>query len=319
MIVYLILVFSYYVSFDLALPLPRGSIAPLAAAIFGLSVIGAIGRGRQSTMARFDMTAIVASGALTVIAVVYAFLVPPVPAAQPSPSGTPRVMTYNLHSAFSRQGRLDPEAIARVIEAAHPDVVALQEVSRGWMIDASLDLPAWLSRRLGIPIVFQPTADPVWGNALMSRSGFLYHNSAPLPGLGTRIGRGYLYASIDLGMRGPTLVIATHLHHIDNEPEPRMAQIPVILRFWNNAPRTIIMGDMNSEPTWPEMQLFRDAGMQDAWAQAGEGPGLTWPSDDPVKRIDWIWLSPDLRAVHAETTLSTASDHQGVIADVQLP
>jgi endonuclease/exonuclease/phosphatase (EEP) superfamily protein YafD len=76
------------------------------------------------------------------------------------------------------------------------------------------------------------------------------------------------------------------------------------------------MGDMNSEPDWPEMKLILDAGMVDAWSEGGEGSGLTWPADAPYQRIDWIWLSPDLRALHAETVESAASDHRAVVADL---
>jgi endonuclease/exonuclease/phosphatase (EEP) superfamily protein YafD len=64
------------------------------------------------------------------------------------------------------------------------------------------------------------------------------------------------------------------------------------------------------------VELILDAGMVDSWSEAGQGPGLTWPSDAPNQRIDWIWLSPDLQAVAAETVDSAVSDHRAVVADV---
>ena len=42
-----------------------------------------------------------------------------------------RIMTYNLHNGFNTKGKLNMEEIAQVIERNNPDVVALQEVSRG--------------------------------------------------------------------------------------------------------------------------------------------------------------------------------------------
>lgn len=319
LVVYLLLAFIYYVSLDVALPLSRSAVVPVAAAVFGLSVIGAVGRGRSEPLPRFDLTAVVISAGLALVAIVYALVTPAVEPGPPGTTTTARVLTFNVHSAFSREGRLDPEAIARVIEGSGADVVALQEMSRGWMIDGSLDLVDWLSRRLEMPIVFQATADPIWGNAILSRTGFLDHGSASLPELDTLLHRGYLWAHVDVGGREPLHIIATHLHHVPEEPEPRLAQIPVILAYWNGAPRTVLMGDMNAEPDWPEIDLFREAGLVDAWEQAGEGPGLTWPSDEPFQRIDWVWLSPDLMATHAETISSTASDHRGVFADLELP
>ena len=92
-------------------------------------------------------------------------------------------MTYNLHSAYNSQGRQDLEAIAQVIEESGADVVALQEVSRGWLIDGSTDMAGWLSRRLGMPILFRGTTDPVWGNAISraTRSSTMAGAHCPWP------------------------------------------------------------------------------------------------------------------------------------------
>jgi endonuclease/exonuclease/phosphatase family metal-dependent hydrolase len=228
-------------------------------------------------------------------------------------------MTYNIHSAFDRSGRLDPEAIARVIEDSGADIVSLQEVSRGWLIDASTDLVGWLSRRLGMTARFQGTADPIWGNMLLSRSGFIETGAAPLPIAGTLLPRGYVWARIDVGAGDPWLIIGTHLHHIAEEPGPRLEQIPVLMDFWNQRPRTLLMGDLNSEPSWPEMALPRQAGMVDTWAEVGHDEGLTWPADDPFQRIDWIWHSPDLHPLSAQTLVTVASDHRPVVAVFTVP
>lgn len=77
-------------------------------------------------------------------------------------------MTYNLHNGFNTDGNLDMEALARVIEENHPDIVALQEISKGWLITGRLDMLTWLSQRLSMPYVSGPTADPLWGNAILS-------------------------------------------------------------------------------------------------------------------------------------------------------
>ena len=69
-------------------------------------------------------------------------------------------MTYNLHNGFSTAGTLEMEAIARVIEAQDPDVVGLQEVSRGWAINGSMDMLEWLSQRLQMPYIYGPTTGP---------------------------------------------------------------------------------------------------------------------------------------------------------------
>jgi len=315
MLLYLLLAFVYYVSFDIALPLPRGWVVPLASLIYAVCMIGAV-RGAAGRAPQKDLTAVTAAGGVAALGLVFALLLPTAATPPEESAPTGRVMTFNIHSAFNRAGRLDPEAIARVIASRQPDVVVLQEVSRGWLIDGSVDLVDWLARRLGMQVVFEGTADPIWGNAILSRVGFTEYGSAPLPVAGTLLPRGLLWARVDLGLDEPVLIIGTHLHHIAEEPEPRLAQIPVLLDFWGDAGHTVLMGDLNAEPDWPEMELILQAGMVDAWSEAGDGPGLTWPADDPFQRIDWIWLSPDLQALTAETVESTVSDHRAVVADL---
>ncbi|MGB2962929.1 MAG: hypothetical protein WBB69_02990 [Anaerolineales bacterium] len=43
------------------------------------------------------------------------------------------------------------EAIAEVIENSGADIIRLQEVSRGRLMDGGADMPAWLARRLRNP------------------------------------------------------------------------------------------------------------------------------------------------------------------------
>jgi len=48
------------------------------------------------------------------------------------------------------------------------------------------------------------------------------------------------------------------------------------------------------------------------------GEGLSWPAADPFERIDWIWHTPDLAALEAETIDSTASDHRPVVVTLDV-
>ena len=130
--------------------------------------------------------------------------------------------------------------------------------------------------------------------------------------------RGYLWASIDAGLPEPLLVIVTHLHHVESEHAPRLAQVPVLLGFWNQRPYSILLGDLNSEPDYAEMQLIADAGRVDSWAEAGTGDGLTWPAVGPFERIDWVWHTPDLRAVDADVPATTASDHLPLFVSLEV-
>ena len=65
--------------------------------------------------------------------------------------------------------------------------------------------------------------------------------------------------------------------------------------------------------------MVRSAGLTDAFVAGGGGRAdeLTWPSDRPERRIDYLWLSADLAASGFAATTSTASDHRGVAVTVR--
>jgi len=321
LILFLLLAFIYYISLDIAIPIPRSAIPPAGAVIFGIAILYASIRVRRLSLPSLrDTTALILVMALTTISLLYWIANEAFPRAdgEVNPSLPVRVMTYNIHSAFASDGRQDPEAIARVIEASDADIIALQEVSRGWLINGSTDLMAWFARRLGMQVLFEGTTGPMWGNAILTRFPILEHGSGPLPLAGSLMARGYLWAKIDVGDQEPLLVIATHLHHVETENQVRLEQVPVVLAFWDQAPYSLIMGDMNAEPGYPEMDLIAQAGLVDSWAVAGSGKGYSWPAIDPFERIDWIWHTPDLAASEAEIIQSTASDHLPLVVTLDM-
>ena len=79
--------------------------------------------------------------------------------------------------------------------------------------------------------------------------------------------------------------------------------------------QTIILGDFNATPDSPEIALLRDANYLDILVDVE--PNYTYSSLDPVRQIDYIWLSPDLTAESINIPLAPASDHLGVAATIR--
>ncbi|MDE0222101.1 MAG: hypothetical protein OXJ90_22740 [Spirochaetaceae bacterium] len=161
MLALLVLLFVHYAQYDIAIPVPQGMVRPLAALLVALAALRA-GMNRSPVPAGVPRS--VALAALLLLAVPAVQLATWNEVRAGSGTGFPvRVMTYNIHQGFDAYGRHGMEAIAQVIEDEDPDVVALQEISRGWLINGSVDTLVWLSRRLGMAYAFGPAADPVWG------------------------------------------------------------------------------------------------------------------------------------------------------------
>lgn len=227
-----------------------------------------------------------------------------------------KVMTYNLHNGFNTSGDLDMEALALVIEENSPDIIALQEISRGWLISGRVDMLEWLSQRLSMPYISGPTEGQLWGNAILSRFPVVTSSNYELPPRDLFIRRGYLVTKIDIGGGEYLTVIATHLHHLTEDSEIRQRQVPLVLETWNNAETTVITGDMNAEPDSPEIRMFRDAGLVDVMSGSIPPEGYTFNSADLYQRIDYIWITPDLKAENAGVYQSTASDHLPVVVEI---
>lgn len=225
-----------------------------------------------------------------------------------------RIMSYNLHSGFSAQGGLALDALAQVIEKANPDIVALQEVSRGWLVNGRTDMLSFLSHRLDLPYAFGPTADPFWGNAILSRYPILSYENHELPPRNLFILRGFTSAVIDIGGGERLNLIATHLDHLAADSAIRVTQTEAIVSFWGGQQDTVILGDMNAEPDSPEISQFIQAGLSDSLASKAPASVYTFNSANLYQRIDYIWLSPDLKALDSYVIPNKASDHRPVIA-----
>jgi endonuclease/exonuclease/phosphatase family metal-dependent hydrolase len=314
-VLFALLTLLYYISYQIDLGFSNNWLPPLAVILIGVAVIAALRVMPHFSVAASTTSATIAFALALVPIIMFASWQRPQPVAG---KGFPiRVMTYNLHNGFNTDGRLDPEALAKTIEQANPDIVGLQEVARGWYIDSSLDMAMWLARRLQMPYIFGPTADPVWGNAILSRYPIKEWRNVALPPNDLTLRRGFLWARVDMGDGDELLFIATHLHDPESGSAIRQQQSPEIVKFWNRQPRTIIVGDLNAKPDAPEIAILRDAGLRDAFAALGTGKGLTWHSLKPNQRIDYIWYSPDLTVRDLAMPQSTASDHLGVAVTVE--
>ncbi len=229
-----------------------------------------------------------------------------------------RVMAYNIHQGFGTEGGFELEEIARVIESEKPDVIAFQEVSRGWVVDGSVDMLAWLSQRLDMGYAWGPAADSIWGNAVFSRYPIVRWENHEMPNNDDlALERAFLWVEIDVGEDKPLRVIATHFHSGRDEGEHRIPQSKAIIERWDGESRTVLLGDFNGRPGDPEIEMLREAGLLDSFVDAGvPGNGYTSPSDGPSQRIDYVWTSPDLQSTDYSSVESRASDHLPVAATV---
>lgn len=311
----LLLVFLYYANYGLDIPGGAAAVPPIAVAalIAGtIAALPALPKARSSSTP--GLPVVLAGLALLLVPAGYWLSWSDAEASQRAAFPV-RVMSYNIHQGFDQDGYLAIRDLVNVIEAEEPGIVALQEVSRGWVINGAFDMLLWLSRKLDMPYVWAPAADSVWGNAILSKYPIVESSVHPMPNnSGIPMDRSYATAVISLDDSTRLTVLATHLHHVEEEGHLRTPQVRALLDAWGGRERTVLMGDLNGQPSDTEIVLLEEAGLVDVFAASPEydGAGYTFPARDPRRRIDYIWVSPDLRPTDFSLSGGSASDHLAV-------
>ncbi len=223
------------------------------------------------------------------------------------------VMTYNIQNGFSAGERFDLERTAAVIEAQHPDIVVLQEVSRGWLVTSGVDEVLWLSQRLNMTYAFGPNSDDgMWGNVVLSRAPIGEVDLTQYD-VTENLKRSVLQVQIAT-QAGDVWVLATHLDDPANANAIRLQQANELIASWNHRSPTLLMGDMNSDPTDPVISVYRSAGLVDF--------GQLLPKSDFTsrdgRRIDYILGTRDIALKSIQVPNVWSSDHRPVVAKVMI-
>lgn len=237
-----------------------------------------------------------------------------------------RVLSYNIHHGAGVDGVVDLERIAKVVEDSGADVVALQEVDKHWSARSNwVDQPGWFAERLGMHSVYAANLDldPVnpgeprrqYGTLILSRYRIRDSHNTFLPKYPGQEQRGLLEATIKV--RGRLLTVAnTHLTH-NNVPE-RQEQVERVVELLGGSRLPVVLvGDLNAQPTAREITTLT-AVWKDTWVEVGVGPGYTYDSVQPSRRIDYILHSDRVTARSAEVIPTQASDHLPLLAHLRI-
>jgi vancomycin resistance protein VanJ len=223
-----------------------------------------------------------------------------------------RVMTYNI------EGLPKPDISSDIvaIRESDADIIAIQEMSP----EVTAAIEAELSE--GYPYqVLSPLGIP--GGGMLSKYPFDEVKEK------LDVGNSFFGLRVVVTINGvPMTVITTH-------PPPPALQVPYgyviqgrdkIMALAEQAAgqhATLILGDFNVVDQTQDYQIMIEAGYADAFREAGWGFGSTWPSNKkrvefipPLTRIDYIWYSPDFRAIRTWVGPASATDHLPVIADL---
>lgn len=234
-----------------------------------------------------------------------------------------RVLSYNIHHGEGTDGRFDLERLADIINRADPDLVALQEVDVETRRSKGVDQAARLAELTGMHHSFAEAMaydGGGYGEAVLSRYPIDTQYNHKLPYAEGQEPRSAAVVSVrPRGKDGPTLVFAgTHLCHLSGETRLNQARSLINHQAYDG-PMTILAGDFNFTPDTQPYRAMIDAGWADAAASFGN-PQPTIPSDDPKRRIDYVFARPAnaWRVVDVQVLDEPiASDHAPVLVELE--
>lgn len=242
-----------------------------------------------------------------------------------------RFISFNIqhcrdHLRSRAEGRdiIDFDLIASAIKSQDPDIVVLNEVRNKGSNPDYTDQAKKLAEkagckyyRFGEAIRFLP--DLPYGNALLSNHPIEEFEVIKIPDPPVKDedayyeSRAIMRAKIKVGEKFIT-VFGTHMGLANSEQKNAVETVVSLLDKCDQP--HVLMGDFNMQPDNEKLKPIY-ARLIDT-AQYFAQPKLSFPSDNPSIKIDYIFVSNELKVTYADIPDIVASDHRMVVADIEL-
>ena len=232
-----------------------------------------------------------------------------------------KIMSFNIQHCLNFITReIDFDIMANTIKKSGADIIGLQEVrDKGEAADYESQAKI-IAEKLGYYYYFAEAIrfDGVnpYGNALISRYPILSAKTIMIPDPNPRKYDGYyetrclLKATVDVGYELNVLVS----HYGLNPDEHENAVETIVSNI--ETERCVLMGDFNVEPDNLVLNPIRQK-MHDT-AEEFVSPKLSFPSDVPTRKIDYIFVSQDLTVREADIPEIISSDHRPHLATIEI-
>ncbi|MFK7922484.1 MAG: endonuclease/exonuclease/phosphatase family protein [Bacteroidia bacterium] len=231
------------------------------------------------------------------------------------------VLSFNIYHGETANEDYDLDVIARVIENAKPDFVALQEVdfktNRAQKYDLATEL-AWRTKLIPLFGRAMKYDGGEYGEGILSKYTFLSSRTIPLPFTPGNEPRTALAITTIIASGDTVVFVGTHLDHKDDEKD-RIAQAKEINKVFASIKYPVILaGDLNAIPGSTPINI-----LEQFWSSSydSQKPKPTYPSENPSKKIDYVMYYPQNRWRVLQTEViqdSIASDHCAYLVTLEL-
>jgi endonuclease/exonuclease/phosphatase family metal-dependent hydrolase len=232
-----------------------------------------------------------------------------------------RVLTFNIYHGETMKGDFNLDVIAKVINDANPDFVALQEVDFRTNRAKKYDLVTELGIRTKLCPLFAKAMNfdgGEYGEGILSKHSIVSSRNVNLPYTKGNEPKNAVEVVSVLPSGDTIAFVGTHLDYKEIETD-RINQVKKINAvFLKNKYPTIFAGDLNSLPDSTPMKI-----LEEKWGTSYDknNPQFTFPSKKPEKTIDYIMYSPKnkWKVLSREVIQdSVASDHCAYLVTIEL-
>ena len=229
-----------------------------------------------------------------------------------------KIMTFNTQHCLDYINRkIDFALMGKAIESQGADIVGLNEMFDNSSLEEYDKQTEKIAKTTTLSHFFFAKAidDPCgeYGNGILSRYPIISAESIPIPDPNPRAYNGYyetrcvLKAVLENGLT----VLVTHFGLNPDEQENAVKTVLENI----TATKCILMGDFNATPNEDVIAPIK-AKMKDT-ADLFAEPKLSFPSDKPEIKIDYIFVSPDIEVLSADIPEIVASDHRPHVAEIR--
>ena len=230
-----------------------------------------------------------------------------------------KLISFNTQHCHNwPEGKINYDKVADVIRDF--DIICLNEMRGAGKNPAEHpDQIAEIAKRTGIENYYFAEAIYAgglypYGDAIFSKIPIISAETIAIPDpVEKKYDRWYetrcvLHAELENGLR----VIITHMGLNPDEQELAVQTVVPLLR----SEKCILMGDFNVGPTNPVLNPIREI-MRDT-ADLFDKDKLSYPSYNPEIKIDYIFVSPDIKVNSADIPEMVISDHFPHFAEIEL-
>ncbi len=232
------------------------------------------------------------------------------------------VMSYNTQHCLNFITRkIDFDIIADTIKKCGADIIGIQEFRDEGQDPDYQSQTKIIAEKLGYQYYYFAEAIRIggvnpYGNAIISRYPIISAETIRIPDPEIKKYDGHyetrclLKTRIDVG-NGLNVLVS----HFGLNPDEQENAVKTVV---SNIPkqRCVLMGDFNMEPDnkalSPIAQKLYDT------AQNFSVPKLSFPSDNPRVKIDYLFVSEDIKVQYADIPEIISSDHRPHIATIEI-